>query len=37
VGHAQIQKLQLHVTDSSAVVLSGNALKKVNKTALKND
>lgn len=27
VGHAQIQKLRISVSDSSAVVLSGNALK----------
>ena len=31
VGHAQIQKLQLQVQDSSAIVLSGDALKKINK------
>jgi hypothetical protein len=31
VGHAQIQKLQLQVDDSSAVVLSGGALKKASK------
>jgi len=29
VGHAQIQHLQLQVSDSSAIVLSGNALQKV--------
>ncbi len=29
IGHAQIQKLQLQVQDSSAIVLSGNALKKI--------
>ena len=29
VGHAQIQKLQLQVSDSSAIVLSGDAVKKV--------
>jgi hypothetical protein len=29
VGHAQIQNLQLKVSDSSAVVLSGNALQKL--------
>jgi len=28
IGHAQIQKLQVHVSDSSAIVLSGGALKK---------
>jgi hypothetical protein len=29
IGHAQIQHLQLQVSDSSAIVLSGNALQKV--------
>ncbi|MDH7459721.1 hypothetical protein QEG73_00480 [Chitinophagaceae bacterium 26-R-25] len=29
VGHAQIQKLQLQVQDSSAIILSGNALKLI--------
>jgi hypothetical protein len=28
IGHAQIQHLQLQVSDSSAIVLSGNALEK---------
>jgi hypothetical protein len=28
IGHAQIQNLHLHVSDSSAIVLSGNALQK---------
>ncbi len=31
LGHAQIQTLQLHIADSSAIVLSGGALKKANK------
>ena len=31
VGHAQILTLQLQVQDSSAIVLSGDALKKINK------
>jgi hypothetical protein len=31
VGHAQIQSLRLNVSDSSAVILSGDALKKVDK------
>ena len=29
VGHAQIQKLQLQVSDSSAIALSGGALRKI--------
>ncbi|HVX28538.1 MAG TPA: hypothetical protein VHB70_19470 [Parafilimonas sp.] len=29
IGHAQIQNLQAQVSDSSAIVLSGNALKKL--------
>ena len=29
VGHAQIQSLQLRIADSSAIILSGGALKKV--------
>lgn len=32
IGHAQIQKLYVDVSDSSAIVLSGNALKKFSKT-----
>ena len=28
IGHAQIQSLQLHIQDSSAVILSGGTLKK---------
>ena len=31
VGHAQIQSLQLNIADSSAIVLSGGALKKIMK------
>ncbi len=34
VGHAQINSLQLHIADSSGIILSGNALKKINKTVL---
>ena len=30
VGHAQIQNLQLHIGDSSAIILSGGALKRIN-------
>ncbi len=30
IGHAQIRNLQMQVSDSSAIVLSGDALKKVN-------
>jgi hypothetical protein len=30
IGHAQIQNLQLHIGDSSAIILSGGALKKLN-------
>ena len=30
VGHAQIKNLWLHVADSSAIVLSGDALKRIN-------
>lgn len=29
VGHAQIGSMQLHIADSSAIILSGGALKKV--------
>lgn len=35
VGHAQIKKLHVHVSDSSAIVLSGNALEKINDTSFK--
>ncbi|HUZ62030.1 MAG TPA: hypothetical protein VMU83_24865 [Hanamia sp.] len=31
VGHAQIQSLQLNIADSSAIILSGGALKKIMK------
>ncbi len=31
IGHAQIQTLQLHISDSSAIILSGEALKKIGK------
>jgi hypothetical protein len=31
VGHAQIQSLQLNIADSSAIILSGGALKKMSK------
>ncbi len=31
IGHAQIQTLQLHISDSSAIILSGGALKKMGK------
>jgi hypothetical protein len=31
LGHAQIQSLQLQIADSSAIILSGGALKKINK------
>jgi hypothetical protein len=31
LGHAQVQALQLHIADSSAIILSGGALKKMNK------
>ena len=31
IGHAQIQTLQLHISDSSAIILSGGALKKIAK------
>ena len=31
IGHAQIQTLQLHISDSSAIILSGGALKKIGK------
>lgn len=36
IGHAQIQNLRLHIADSSAVVLSGGALRKVNTQNLTN-
>jgi hypothetical protein len=32
IGHAQVQNLQLQVSDSSAVILSGGALKKLPKS-----
>jgi len=31
VGHAQIDSLQLNIADSSAIVLSGGALRKIRK------
>lgn len=31
LGHAQIQSLQLNITDSSAIILSGGALQKIRK------
>lgn len=31
VGHAQIQSLQLNIADSSAIIHSGGALKKIMK------
>jgi len=31
IGHAQIQSLQLHIADSSAIILSGGALSKIRK------
>ena len=36
VGHAQIQSLQLHIADSSGIILSGGTLKNLNKAALIN-
>ncbi|MBO9619622.1 MAG: hypothetical protein J7539_11355 [Niabella sp.] len=33
VGHAQVQNLQLQLADSAAVILSGNALRKINPKA----
>ena len=30
IGHAQIQSLQIHVTDSAGIILSGGAIKKLN-------
>ena len=30
LGHAQIKSMQLHIADSSAIILSGGALKKIN-------
>ncbi len=29
IGHAQIQSLQVHIADSSGIILSGGALKKI--------
>lgn len=29
IGHAQIQSLELHIADSSGIILSGGALKKI--------
>lgn len=37
LGHAQIQSLHLNIADSSAIILSGGALKKVNKTIISAD
>ncbi len=37
LGHAQIQSLKLDITDSSAIILSGGALKKVNKTIISDN
>ncbi len=31
IGHAQIQSLELHISDSSAIILSGGALKRMGK------
>jgi hypothetical protein len=31
LGHAQIQSLQLKIADSSAIILSGGALRKIRK------
>jgi hypothetical protein len=36
IGHAQIQSLQLHIQDSSAIILSGGALKKFNNVSSNN-
>jgi hypothetical protein len=33
VGHAQIKDLNINVSDSSAIILSGDALKKLDKTS----
>jgi hypothetical protein len=32
LGHAQVRALQLHIADSSAIILSGGALRKINKS-----
>jgi hypothetical protein len=34
IGHAQIQNMQLSIGDSSAIILSGGALKKLNGDSL---
>jgi len=36
IGHAQIQSLQLHIEDSSAIILSGGTLKKLNNVSSSN-
>ena len=36
IGHFQVQKLQLNIADSAGIILSGNALKKVNGMPFKN-
>jgi hypothetical protein len=36
IGHAQIQSLQLHIEDSSGVILSGGTLKKLNNASSSN-
>ena len=36
IGHAQIQSLQLHIQDSSAIILSGGTLKKLNNVSSSN-
>jgi hypothetical protein len=33
IGHAQIKNLSINVSDSSAIILSGDALKKLDKTS----
>ena len=34
IGHAQIQSLHLHIEDSSAIILSGGTLKRLNNSSL---
>jgi hypothetical protein len=37
IGHAQVQNMQLHIQDSSGIILSGGALKKLNSGALNSN
>jgi hypothetical protein len=34
IGHSQVRAMQLRIADSSAIILSGGALRKIDKTTL---